>query len=71
MTPPLPRCSWESVGVTNADERIWLVFWEAGVILQIPAGVFVVYPSALLLHFNVDINGKQLPRPLDNSVLNI
>ena len=45
------------IGETNADERIWLVFWEAGIILQVPAGVFVIYPSALLLHFNVHVEG--------------
>ncbi|KAI0083089.1 hypothetical protein BDY19DRAFT_998859 [Irpex rosettiformis] len=41
---------------TNSDEKIWLVFWEAGIIMEIPAGTLVFYPSALLLHFNVDIN---------------
>ncbi|KAI0085346.1 hypothetical protein BDY19DRAFT_996879 [Irpex rosettiformis] len=40
---------------TNADERIWLVFWDTGIIMQVPAGVFVIYPSALFLHFNVHI----------------
>lgn len=47
-------------GATNADEKIWLVFWEAGIIMQIPAGCIVIYPSALLLHFNVNIDGKCL-----------
>ncbi|KAI0768350.1 hypothetical protein BC629DRAFT_1535869 [Irpex lacteus] len=40
---------------TTADERIWLVFYEARLIMQVPAGVFVLYPSALFLHFNVHI----------------
>ncbi|KAI0094143.1 hypothetical protein BDY19DRAFT_4601 [Irpex rosettiformis] len=40
---------------TNADERIWLVFWDTGIIMQVPAGVFVIFPSALFLHFNVHI----------------
>lgn len=25
--------------------------------MQVPAGVFVIYPSALLLHFNLHIEG--------------
>ncbi|KAI0089958.1 hypothetical protein BDY19DRAFT_992900 [Irpex rosettiformis] len=41
---------------TQADEKIWLVFWEAGIIMEIPAGTLVFYPSALLLHFNVNID---------------
>ena len=54
---------------TNADEKIWLVIWEAGLILQIPAGTLVVYPSALFLHFNVNIDGikeSRLPIPERN-----
>lgn len=41
----------------NFDHRrkAWLVIWEAGVIIEIPAGVFVAYPSSLFYHFNWDI----------------
>jgi len=50
-------------GPFNHREYCWLVMWEPKVILQVPPGVFVQYPSALLHHFNVDITGKfaQLP----------
>lgn len=47
-------------GETTADERIWIVFYEARLIMQVPAGVFVIYPSALFLHFNVHIEGELL-----------
>lgn len=45
-------------GKGDADKKIWLVFWEAGLIIQVPVGVFIVYPSALFLHFNVNIDGE-------------
>ncbi|KAI0076225.1 hypothetical protein K474DRAFT_1708400 [Panus rudis PR-1116 ss-1] len=43
--------------VPNRHERehVWLVLWEAGIVIEIPVGVFLFYPSALFLHFNVDI----------------
>ncbi|EJD34964.1 hypothetical protein AURDEDRAFT_175959 [Auricularia subglabra TFB-10046 SS5] len=37
------------------DEWSWLVLWDLGIVLQCPRGAFVLYPSALLLHFNVRI----------------
>ncbi|KAK7037413.1 hypothetical protein VNI00_011163 [Paramarasmius palmivorus] len=37
-------------------EKCWLVIWEAGVALELPPGVFVIYPSSLFLHFNVDLS---------------
>ncbi|KAK7051198.1 hypothetical protein VNI00_004698 [Paramarasmius palmivorus] len=42
-------------GHFNHQEKCWLVIWEAGVALELPPGVFVIYPSSLFLHFNVDI----------------
>ena len=45
-------------GPKNKYEKVWLVLWEAGVVIQVPAGVAILYPSALLLHFNVDIPGE-------------
>ncbi|KAK0461844.1 uncharacterized protein EV420DRAFT_1477567 [Desarmillaria tabescens] len=34
----------------------WLVIWEARpIIIQLPPGVFLVYPSSLFYHFNIDI----------------
>ncbi|KAK7049896.1 hypothetical protein VNI00_005326 [Paramarasmius palmivorus] len=41
-------------GHFNHRERSWLVIWEAGIVLELPPGVFVLYPSSLFLHFNVD-----------------
>ncbi|KAL0578309.1 hypothetical protein V5O48_003686 [Marasmius crinis-equi] len=41
-------------GHFNHHEKCWIVIWEAGVALELPMGVFVLYPSSLFLHFNVD-----------------
>lgn len=45
------RCA----GWVGEDEWSWIVLWELGIILQCPRGAFALYPSALLLHFNVRI----------------
>ncbi|KAA1471025.1 hypothetical protein DENSPDRAFT_849962 [Dentipellis sp. KUC8613] len=60
----LPHVDWKNIalgvclvfvhGMFNDKERAWLVLWEAGVIIQVPPGVFVAYPSSLFLHFNFD-----------------
>jgi hypothetical protein len=42
----------------NHKARSWLVVWEAGVIVELPPWVLVLYPSSLFLHFNIDIHGK-------------
>ncbi|KAH7904056.1 hypothetical protein BJ138DRAFT_1107144 [Hygrophoropsis aurantiaca] len=39
------------------EEKAWLVIWEAGLILELPPGVLLFYPSALFYHFNIDIGG--------------
>ncbi|KAI0072403.1 hypothetical protein K474DRAFT_1678701, partial [Panus rudis PR-1116 ss-1] len=39
----------------HEKEHVWLVLWEAGIVIEIPVGVFLFYPSALFLHFNIDI----------------
>ncbi|KAF9002856.1 hypothetical protein BDZ89DRAFT_903411, partial [Hymenopellis radicata] len=41
-------------GFFNHREKAWLVIWEAGVCIELPPGVFLLYPSALFIHFNVD-----------------
>ncbi|KAF9039512.1 hypothetical protein BDZ89DRAFT_1060957 [Hymenopellis radicata] len=41
-------------GVFNFREKAWLVIWEAGVCLELPPGVFLLYPSSLFFHFNID-----------------
>jgi hypothetical protein len=40
----------------NHKAKSWLVIWEAGVIIEIPPWVLVLYPSSLFFHFNVDID---------------
>jgi len=52
-----------STGKFNSKERSWLVIWEAGVILELPAGVFLMYPSSLFFHFNIDLEGEPFPAP--------
>lgn len=47
-----------TIGNFNSSERCWLVIWEAGVVLEMPPGVFLMYPSSLFVHFNIDICGK-------------
>ncbi|PIL27790.1 hypothetical protein GSI_10943 [Ganoderma sinense ZZ0214-1] len=37
------------------NEMAWLVLWEARLIIQLPIGVLFFYPSALFIHFNINI----------------
>jgi len=46
-----------SIGFFNDGEEAWLVNLEAGVIIQLPAGVFFAFPSALLTHWNASPKG--------------
>ena len=43
-------------GFFDDGECAWLVNLEAGIIVQIPVGVFYLFPSALITHFNVNIH---------------
>ncbi|KAJ7186931.1 hypothetical protein C8R46DRAFT_1206918 [Mycena filopes] len=43
----------------NHTQRTWLVVWEAGIIIELPPWVLAMYPSALLYHFNIDIDQIQ------------
>ncbi|KZV96454.1 hypothetical protein EXIGLDRAFT_765264 [Exidia glandulosa HHB12029] len=45
---------WDD-GWVGEDEWSYVVFWELGIIMACPRGAWVLYPSALLLHFNVRI----------------
>lgn len=47
-------------GMFNSKERTWLVIWELGVVIELPAGVFALFPSSLLHHFNIDVHGTLL-----------
>ncbi|KAJ6530695.1 hypothetical protein B0H19DRAFT_1384612 [Mycena capillaripes] len=40
----------------NDTQRTWLVIWEAGVAIQLPPWTAALYPSAILYHFNVDVD---------------
>ena len=42
----------------NSKHRSWLVVWEAGIVVELPPWVPVVYPSGLFLHCNVDVHGE-------------
>ncbi|KAF9056956.1 hypothetical protein BDP27DRAFT_1163326, partial [Rhodocollybia butyracea] len=42
-------------------KKYWLVIWEAGIALELPPGVFVLYPSSLFLHFNIDLSREHAP----------
>ncbi|KAL1659740.1 hypothetical protein GGF50DRAFT_119598 [Schizophyllum commune] len=42
-------------GHFNHRERCWLVIWEAGLIIELPSGVMLAYPSSLFFHWNVDV----------------
>ncbi|KAM5541944.1 hypothetical protein V8D89_004254 [Ganoderma adspersum] len=37
-------------------EKALLVIWEARLIIQLPIGVVFLYPSALFIHFNLNIS---------------
>ncbi|KAG1726937.1 hypothetical protein EDB19DRAFT_1914433 [Suillus lakei] len=60
-----PHVDWKNIAIGicvifiygdfNSKERSWLVIWEAGLVIEMPAGVFVMYPSSLFFHFNVDM----------------
>ncbi|KAF8548532.1 hypothetical protein OG21DRAFT_1526429 [Imleria badia] len=44
----------------NSKLRAWLVIWELGIIIELPVGVLLLYPSALFFHFNVDMAEKEI-----------
>ncbi|KAL1711555.1 hypothetical protein EV715DRAFT_163134, partial [Schizophyllum commune] len=64
-------------GDFDHKQKCWLVMWEAGIIIQIPPGVFIAYPSALFYHFNIDISalkvvqtdGADFPTPENSTPL--
>ena len=42
----------------NHTKRSWLVIWEASVVIELPPWTLLLYPSSLLYHFNIDIDGE-------------
>lgn len=51
----------------NHTMRSWLVIWEAGVVIELPPWVLLLYPSSLLYHFNIDVDGGSPQRIFLNS----
>lgn len=49
-----------ALGFFEDGERAWLANFEAGTIMQVPTGVFVLFPSALQTHCNADLNGENI-----------
>ncbi|KAF8992458.1 hypothetical protein BDZ89DRAFT_1151085 [Hymenopellis radicata] len=47
-------------GWFNHQEKAWLVIWEAGICVELPPGVFLLYPSSLFFHFNVDLKDVEI-----------
>ncbi|KAJ7893498.1 hypothetical protein B0H13DRAFT_1886381 [Mycena leptocephala] len=47
--------------IVQFDHRkyTWLVIWEAGVAVELPPWVILIYPSALFYHFNLDVSQIQ------------
>ena len=58
--PSVSNLSDDLEGNFDDAEKVWLVIWELDIIIQIPAGVFVLYPSSIFYHFNVDKAGEAI-----------
>ncbi|KAI0750637.1 hypothetical protein C8Q80DRAFT_1118665 [Daedaleopsis nitida] len=54
-------------GSFNHHEKAWLVFWEAHLIIQLPPGVFIFYPSSLFTHFNINRDDFEIVTTADGS----
>ncbi|KAM5530099.1 hypothetical protein V8D89_016240 [Ganoderma adspersum] len=63
----LMMCAVFVYGQFNSKEKAWLVLWEAGLILELPVGAFIFYPSALFTHFNVDMMDLHIVTTSDGS----
>ncbi|PIL26012.1 hypothetical protein GSI_11766 [Ganoderma sinense ZZ0214-1] len=55
-------------GKFNSKEKAWLVLWEAELIIEVPVGVLIYYPSALFTHFNVDMTDLKIVTTHDGAV---
>jgi hypothetical protein len=47
-----------SQGKFDSKEKSWLVIWEADIVVELPPGVFFLYPSSIFFHCNVHRKGK-------------
>ncbi|KAI0738690.1 hypothetical protein C8Q80DRAFT_1275652 [Daedaleopsis nitida] len=63
----LMMCAVFVYGRFNSKEKAWLVLWEAGLIIEIPPGVVILYPSSLFMHFNISITDIDFVTTVDGS----
>ncbi|KAI0746737.1 hypothetical protein C8Q80DRAFT_1271584 [Daedaleopsis nitida] len=63
----LMMCAVFVYGSFNHHEKAWLVFWEAHLIIQLPPGVFIFYPSSLFTHFNINRDDFEIVTTADGS----
>jgi hypothetical protein len=47
-----------ATGCFNSKAKCWLVLWELGLVLELPANTVVFFPSALFHHWNVSATGN-------------
>ncbi|KAK4702036.1 hypothetical protein P7C70_g4190, partial [Phenoliferia sp. Uapishka_3] len=50
-------------GIFDSTRKHWLVLWDLGIIIEVPAGVALAFPSALVLHWNCDLVTTAGERP--------
>jgi len=57
LAAELPADATHCEGFFHDGELAWLVNLEAGIVIQIPSGVFYFCLSSIITHFNVDRHG--------------
>lgn len=45
------------LGRFSSKTRCWLALWELGIVVELPVGCFIFFPSALFHHWNIDSRG--------------
>ncbi|KAI0694477.1 hypothetical protein C8T65DRAFT_698961 [Cerioporus squamosus] len=55
-------------GKFNSKEKAFLVLWEARLIIELPVGVLILYPSSLFIHFNIDLSTLHVVTTQDGSL---
>ncbi|RDX40344.1 hypothetical protein OH76DRAFT_1423751 [Lentinus brumalis] len=63
----LMMCAVFVWGKFDHTEKAWLVLWEAKLIIELPPGVLMYYPSSLFTHFNVDPSDLKIVTTSDGS----
>ncbi|KAI1787490.1 hypothetical protein LXA43DRAFT_1028896 [Ganoderma leucocontextum] len=64
----LMMCAVFVYGRFDSKEKAWLVLWEAGLIIEVPPGALIYYPSALFTHFNVNLTDLQFVTTSDGAL---